>query len=117
MYKIPLFYYFNFNIIYRFSNKSKSNKAQKIYAGHGSFIILTQNFNKLFPIIKFESFLFGEEIFIAELCRMSNLDVKYFPDIIINDFDHASTSKLKKRDFFKMNRDSLKYIITKFYKR
>jgi len=116
MYRIPLIYHFNTNLIYRFSRRSKQNNNSRIiYAGHGSFIILTQNFTKFFPIIKFESFLFGEEIFIAELCKIRNLEVKYFPKIRIDDFDHSSTGKLKKSDFFKMNRDSLKYIISKFY--
>lgn len=86
-----------------------------IYAGHGSFMIFTRNFFKKVSDLNFPSFLFCEEIFLAELVSGANLHVVYNKSLKIIDSDHASTGKLKSKVFCRFNRDSLKMIISKFF--
>ena len=70
MYKIPILYYFYRLILYSSTRKIKLSKnINYIYAGHGSFMIFTNYFSTNINYINFNSFLFGEEIFIAELCK------------------------------------------------
>ena len=115
MYKLPLFYYMYYKLIYKISRRNiKITSRQLIYAGHGSFMIFTNKFLEQNSTFKFPSFLFGEEIFFAELCKISNLKVVYRPEIEIVDIDHTSTSKLNRKVFFKMNYESMS-IITKQY--
>ena len=78
-------------------------------------MIFTKCFTKAIPVLNFNSFLFGEEIFIAELCRKNNLIVEYYPKLEVVDRDHSSTAKLKRKLFFKMNYNSLKYVKSKFF--
>ena len=39
----------------------------------------------------------------------------YIPKLRIYDFDHASTSKIKKRKYFKLNYQSMKIITQKYF--
>ena len=116
MYKIPILYYFYRLILYSSTRKIKLSKnINYIYAGHGSFMIFTTYFSTKINYINFNSFLFGEEIFIAELCKKENLKVEYYPSLEVFDKDHSSTSKIKRKLFFKMNYDSLKYVKSQFF--
>ena len=116
MYRFPLINYIYSKIIYKNRDKNSSNFLNNnIYAGHGSFMIFTNSFIKKNSNISFPGFLFGEEIFFAELVRMSQLKTIYIPELIVNDIDHASTNKLKKAIFYKMNYQSIKIITEKFF--
>lgn len=116
MYRIPLIHYIYSNSIYKNCDKSCKNFSNNnIYAGHGSFMIFTNSFIKKNSNFIFPGFLFGEEIFFAELVRLSKLKTIYVPELIVNDIDHASTSKLKKAVFYKMNYQSIKIITEKFF--
>ncbi|MCF8360354.1 MAG: hypothetical protein K9H26_16500 [Prolixibacteraceae bacterium] len=109
MYKYPILYRLYSELVYRFRNKKLASPTNnKIYAGHGSLMIFTKAFMKDHASFKFPSFLFGEEIFFGELVRSSNLQVVYMPQIAVQDIDHASTSKLKRKNYCKMNYESLK---------
>lgn len=89
---------------------------RNIYAGHGSFIILTRNYFQRCGKIDYPPFLFCEEIYLAENCRRNGLAVKYDPSIVIYDNEHASTSELAKKEiFYKYNYIAVKYILDKFY--
>ncbi|NHB69850.1 glycosyltransferase family 2 protein [Perlabentimonas gracilis] len=116
MYRFPLLYNLYNKYIYKHRNKSISNHSSNyIYAGHGSFMIFTKKFMGVNVNFEFPSFLFGEEIFFAEIVRSSNLKVLYAPNIIVNDSDHISTSKLKRKIYCKMNYESLKKLKNLFF--
>jgi GT2 family glycosyltransferase len=116
MYRFPLIHYIYSNTIYKNSDKNSTNFSNNnIYAGHGSFMIFTNSFIKKNLNFRFPGFLFGEEIFFAELVRMSKLKTIYIPELIVNDIDHASTNKLKKAIFYKINYQSIKIITEKFF--
>ncbi|MBI9052572.1 MAG: glycosyltransferase [Bacteroidales bacterium] len=117
MYKFPIFYYLYLKFIYVLRSKKiqSNNLNNEIYAGHGSFMIFTKNFNDKNEDFSFPSFLFGEEIYFAEQVKNSKLKTVYIPKLRIYDFDHASTSKIKKRKYFKLNYQSMKIITQKYF--
>ena len=66
----------------------------KIYSCHGSFIIFTKNtVEKLFPFFNERMFLYNEELYLAERCRMSDIPIYYFPQIDILHLEGASSSR------------------------
>ena len=116
MYLIPSFHFLYSRFIYPRKNRAFRRLAtRKIYAGHGSFMLFTNSFTKKNIDLDYQSFLFGEEIFFAELIRASGLETIYLPELLVYDTDHVSTSKLKRSVYNKMNFQSMKYIIKKFF--
>jgi len=55
----------------------------KIYAGHGSIMIFTKAFMMKNLDLEFPAFMYGEEIFFAELVRLSHLETIYVPNIYV----------------------------------
>jgi GT2 family glycosyltransferase len=108
LYTYPLLYKVYTAIFYKikYRNSGISNRGE-IYAGHGSFMIFSGDFFERNRDFKYPSFLFGEELFLAELVRNSNAIVFYEPTIVVNDIDHTSTGKLKRTEYCKMNYDAL----------
>ena len=115
LYKYPFLDYIYNNTLYLKKKSRPQYNEMDIYAGHGSFIILTKRFFDFYKEINYPIFLFGEELFLAELNRMVGLHVRYIPDLKIIDNEHVSTSKMKKRSYYKYNLDSINYILDTFY--
>jgi len=87
-----------------------------MYAPHGAVFIFTDiKFLKSLP--KFECFLFGEEIFIAEEARIKNKTISYEPALVINDERHASISLIGKEKNRQFHADSIKYIMNQYYQK
>lgn len=95
--------------------KYSSQQNKEIYAGHGSFIILTQEYFKRCGIINYPVFLYDEELYLAEECRIHNLKVIYSPNIIINDIGKVSTGKLPNDFYCKCNLEGIEYILKTYY--
>lgn len=107
--------------LYKRKRLRKKYSAMDIYAGHGSFILLTKAYFEKCGIIDYPVFLFGEELYLAEECRKHSLRVVYRPEICIYDSEHVSTSKLRnalpfKRSFYhRCNSNALDYILANYY--
>lgn len=118
LYRIPIIYMIYLKMIYK---KKKRKKIQddllQIYAGHGSFIILTKLFLQKISNFKFPLFLYGEELFLAENIRLIGMKVYYDKTIKIYDYEHISTKYISKRNIAKYNIIALNYIIKEFYKK
>ena len=95
--------------------KYESHQAGQIYAGHGSFIILTRRFFELCGKIDYPVFLFCEEIYLAEMCRKAGLKVLYEPSLIVKDTEHASTGRMNHGFYCRCNYEAMQYIIKSFY--
>lgn len=116
----PFIYYIYLTFIYTLKKYKRSKEAinyesKNIYAGHGSFMIFTKKFITLNINFKFPSFLFCEEIFFGELVLKEKMKVQYISNLKIHDSDHASTGKLKRKSYCRMNRNSLIIIRREFF--
>lgn len=86
-----------------------------IYAGHGSFIILTKSFFNKCGIIHYPIFLYFEELFLAETCRKNQLKVVYLPQIHVLDIGGTSTGRIPSETYCKYNYEGIDYIISNYY--
>ena len=106
---------------YKRKRLRKKYSAMDIYAGHGSFILLTRAYFEKCGMIDYPIFLFGEELYLAEECRKHTLRVIYRPEICIYDSEHVSTSKLKKSlpfkktFYYQCNSNAIDYILANYY--
>lgn len=115
MYKCPLLHKIYKETLYKRKKIFSYNNVSDIYAGHGSFVILTKEFFLAYERINYPVFLYGEEIYLAELVRKAKLKVKYIPSLKITDKEHVSTSKMESSFFYKCNIEALSFILKTFY--
>ncbi len=118
MYDYPILSYLYEKLFFAKRAKRKNiaiKSGDSIYAGHGSFIILTKEFLQKNNGIDYPIFLFGEEIYLGERIYQLNMGVKYIPNLIVYDDDHVSTSKMQKKSYYNYNSEALKYIMESFY--
>ena len=87
---------------------------QDIYAAHGSFFIFSNNFFQ-YVSLNFPMFLFGEELYIAEIARKNNLRTIYNNNLKVFDEENISTSKLRSSEYCRLNRIALQYILQEFF--
>ena len=115
MYKFPILFRLYVATLYKRKKKQKPFTGDFIYAGHGSFMILTHQFFSFYPKLNYPIFLFGEELYLAELIRRKKLKVLYNPVIKIMDVEHSSTGNMKRKLFYECNYQAITYIKTHFY--
>lgn len=115
MYKYPILFHLYTATAYKRKKLAPKYGEMDIYAGHGSFMLLTRNFFHEYKKIEYPIFLFGEELFLAELIREKGMKVRYVPSLRLEDNEHVSTSRMKKKFYFKCNTESIKYILDTFY--
>ncbi len=87
---------------------------REIYASHGSFILFTRSFIAIESKFAYPVFLFGEEIYVAEIARNNQLKVKYVPELLIFDSEHVSTSTMGNSFYRQSNLKALSYILSNF---
>lgn len=79
--------------VFRIYRKLRKRDKYKIYSCHGSFIIFTKKtVEKLFPFFNERMFLYNEELYLAERCRLSDIPIYYLPQIDILHLEGASSS-------------------------
>lgn len=118
MYKYPILHKLYVATIYRrksMQNTNRNNNSFPIYAGHGSFIILTRSYFASYRTIEYPMFLFGEELYLAEQIHRVHKSVVYDSSLLVNDSEHVSTSKIVKKSYYNYNYQSLTYILKKYY--
>lgn len=114
LFRIPLLYNLYTHTVYK-SKKLLKHEPGEIYAGHGSFIILTHEYFTRCGIIDYPVFLFCEEIYLGEQCRLHDLKVVYRPDIHVDDAEHASTGTFKRSKYCKYNFQAISHILKNYY--
>ncbi len=115
LFRFPILHYLYQHTLYLRKRVATQPAPTHIYAGHGSFILLTQAFVRQYPQLHYPVFLFGEEIYLAELCRQAQLQVRYEPSLIIRDTEHASTGRMRKSFYYRCNYEALDYLINTYY--
>lgn len=102
-------------ILLRTRNVGKKSERQFIYAPHGSFIIFRDVYFKSGGTLNHISFLFGEEIFVAESVMQLGLKTLYLPELVILDDEHASTGIFYSRKITKLMKQSTIDILKAYY--
>lgn len=115
MYKYPILDYLYTKTLYNRKKAYSPKPEMDIYAGHGSFMMLTKHFFEHYKKIEYPVFLFGEEIYLGELIRIAGMRVRYVPTLEVIDTEHTSTGKMKKAFYYKCNKESIDYILNNFY--
>lgn len=115
MYRFPIFHKIYTLSLYKTKKKRLQPPSMDIYAGHGAFMIFTKKMLETYPEIKYPIFLFGEELYFAEIISRANLKVRYEPSLKVYDEEHVSTSTMKSSFYYKCNLEALTYILHTYY--
>lgn len=115
LFRMPFLYNLYTHTVYKSKVLVKHSRGEMIYAGHGSFIILTKRYFEACGIINYPVFLFCEEIYLGEVCQQHGLKVIYEPGIRVNDAEHASTGTFRRSKYCQYNYQALSYILKTYY--
>jgi GT2 family glycosyltransferase len=98
-------------------NGEKTEEVKRVYALHGACIGITRlMLDKCFARFKEAGFLYGEEIFLAELCHQNGLSAFYHPGSQVEHREHTTTGRYKSVKHIRYLHDSLSRIEELFFK-
>ena len=86
-----------------------------IYAGHGSLFLFLPAYFTNGASLAFESFLYAEELFVAEMCRNAGLKPFHDTALLVDHVSHITTSTLPSEQRRKWQHESLSYIRQLFF--
>ena len=116
------FFYAVFTLLHLLKSKLvKSNTQTAIhhtidtYAIHGSFVIFNKSYFDKGGSIKYPSFLFGEELFVAETAIKLGLKTIYCPALKINHFQNTTTGTFKSGRAVRLLHQSYSYLLDSFF--
>jgi GT2 family glycosyltransferase len=69
----------------------------RIWAGHGSCVVLTPEYFARGGSVAYPFALFGEELWFGNECARLGLTVRYVPDIVLRHEEHAATGARRRR--------------------
>ncbi len=94
---------------------SVSEERQEVYAIHGSFMIFQRSYFNKGGHIKYGSFLYGEELFVAAIANRAGMRTVYLPYLRMIHDEHATTGTFKSRKQIRYMRNSIHYLLKTFY--
>ena len=97
------------------NTSAQQGKSQTIYAGYGALMIFTPAYFKFGGTFSRPTFLYAEELYIAETCRALNLTSLYDPTLETKHLSHATTSLIPSNSRRLWSLESLLHIREKFY--
>lgn len=97
------------------SRQSREYPACEIYAGHGSFMLFTKAFVTQYPELHFPTFMYGEEIWFAELVRSTQLKTTYTPTLRIDNIGNINTGTMHQSLKSQWSKESLRAIYQQFF--
>ncbi len=86
-----------------------------VYSPHGSFILFTKAYLAAGASLNYPRFLFGEELFVAEEAASHGLKIQHYPQVIVHDNEHASTSAQSRRFICAEQVKSFQYLLGKYF--
>ncbi len=105
-----------YNLLHVIKNKIFDKKRPKyldnpnVFAPHGSFMIFRPIFMKTLNSYEYKAFLFGEEIFVGEICRRNNLKIKYIPKLKLKHMEHTTTGIFQTGRLLQYKIESLQFL-------
>lgn len=97
------------------SNTIKDDEEKEIFIGIGAIYYLTPYYFLKNTDLPTDTFLYGEEAFLAKKIFISGGVQKYCPDIEVMHYESISTQKMLGKEKYKLNKSSYKKIRS-FYK-
>jgi len=95
--------------------RGSDGRRRAIYAAQGSCIVFSRSYFDRGGKLAYPSFLFGEELFVAETARHLQLQVIYEPRLRVWHDDHASTGVLRSRKIARFVSQSATYIADAYF--
>jgi len=86
----------------------------RIYAPHGSFLIFSRRFFEEGGFIDDGSFLYAEEISVAETCWRLGLPVIHDPELKVSHNDSQTTGRALTRSGYLLQKEALQYALGKY---
>ena len=81
-----------------------------IYAPHGAFLIFSKEFFAQGGFLDDRSFMYHEEISVAEICRKIGLPIVHCPELCVLHDEHSTTGRHFTRSIYECQRQSLQYL-------
>lgn len=95
--------------------ENRAKNGMRIYAPHGAIIIFTKEYFQRGGNFDYPMFLFGEEVFVAEIVRCLNLQVLYQPSLVVYDDEHVATGKMNRKTISRFYAVSAVYLYKTFF--
>ena len=100
--------------------KPQSNKLEedaiRVYAVHGSFMAFNKSYFLKGGNFKHGCFLYGEEIYVAEIARQKGLKVVYKPELTVEHNEHASVGLFPSFEKLSYIKESSRYCADNFFR-
>ena len=116
------FFYAVFTLLHLLKSKLVKSNTQTIYSNraetyavHGSFMVFAKSYFEKGGSIKYPSFLFGEELFVAETAVQLGLRTIYEPSLKIKHFQNSTTGTFKSGRAVKFLHQSYSYLLDSFF--
>jgi GT2 family glycosyltransferase len=94
---------------------AKEHGINPIYAGHGSLFLFLPAYFANGASLAFGSFLYAEELFVAEMCLDAGLKCYHDTSLHADHISHITTSALPSEQRRKWQHQSLSYIKQRFF--
>lgn len=108
--------FFLFGYKNNFLNKRKKVNAEtsslSVYALHGSYMIFTPSYFRFYDNLDPNTFLYNEELILAERVRQNNLKMFYSNELTVTHKDDSSTNEMLGKNSLK----KLNFILNENYK-
>lgn len=98
------------------NSPDRAEGRKEVYALHGAFMVFSGQFlEKAIPQLKQAPFLFGEELYIAEIARELHFRCIYDPGLMIEHCEHATTQTFKKPAMVRYLHASTSQVLERFF--
>lgn len=122
-YAVYVMYEFASSLRYRVRNAwsqavdrgSALTDAVPIYAPFGAFIVFHRSYFDAGGSLRYPSFLFGEEIYVAETARSFGLRVMYDPRLRVKHHEHGTIGRVPSRRIAGYSRQSFDYLVNAYF--
>jgi len=85
------------------------------YAVHGACMLFRRDYFERGGDLRYPSFLFGEEVFVAETARRLDLSTWHDPRLKLVSQDHVSTGRFRTKAMTKYMRDSAVVLVERYF--
>lgn len=96
-------------------SKAVNDQHEEVYAIHGSFMVFSPSYFERGGDLNFGSFLYEEELFVAEKARLNGMRTIFIPSLQLLHREHATTGTYKLGKHIRWMKNSVQYILKTFY--